>query len=82
MAMQDKSRPETNRDRMLMRGRNAQASRMGHKPHDGNHNMSGQRTGMSAPKGRAKGMASGKSMRSGRGMTSGKPKTASGRSMH
>jgi hypothetical protein len=82
MAMQDKSRPETNRDRMLMRGRNAQASRMGHKPHDGNHNTAGQRTGMSAPKGRSKGIDSGKSMRSGRGTTSGKPKSSSGRSMH
>lgn len=72
MAMQDKSRPETNRDRMLMRGRNPQASRMGHKPHDGNHNTAGQRTGMSAPKARAKGAHSGVSMRSDRGTASGK----------
>ncbi len=57
---------ETTRDRHLMRGHHPQSSRMGHKPHDGNHNTSGQRTGMSAPKGRRKGENSGHSQRSGR----------------
>ena len=55
---------QTNKQRQMAMGRKATSSRTGHKPYDGNHNTTGSRAGMSAPKGRAKGMNSGKSGRS------------------